>query len=691
MDQKIQLRNGLTVLSTLTRTGKTDVATFLRRWLRKWHMPEDVVLLTIAVIVGLACGLITVGFVELVDLVVSFSDAVRIAYGEWIGRIGLMGLAGLVVGTIVLKWAPEVQGSGIPEVMEAAALRSGWIRPQIIPFKIVATALTIGTGGSAGREGPIVQVGAALGSSMGRALHLSSEQVRTLVSCGAAAGIAAAFNAPIAASIFALEGVLGSFSVRSFGAVVISAVAGSVVSHTFLGDQPAFLVPIYPLNHPGELLIYALLGVISAAIAAIFIYFRQQTEQLFRTLALPIPLQTALGMVLAALIGFPLVDWEIRGSGLSWIGFIITQNEDIQIRLLLILMLLKIGATCFTLSAGLSGGVFAPSLFIGAALGSFVGAAAHHFWPAIVVDPGAYGIVGMAALFAAAVRTPITAILIVFEMSNDYKLILPLLLATGLATILAELLAKDSLYTLVLKARGVTLQGGRDADVLDSILIGEIMNRDFQTVSSEMSLVDLSDLFGRTRSHGFVIVDAHGKLVGIVTITDLDRAVADQLPRRTRVEQIGTPLNDLFVAYPDETMGDALIRMGQRGFSRLPVVTHEDSRRVVGMIRQEEIIRSYNMALMRRSELVHRAKRSQIQIDDETEFLNIVLQRQDSAVGKTIEDIGPTLPRECILISIRREGKTLIPHGNTTFQSGDEITAFVASKDFDALQRCLKG
>ena len=667
-----------------------DFSSSFHRFIRRWHVPEDVILIISALLIGLITGLATIGFVRFVYLVTNWSDIIHAQYGDWVGRVGLMGVVGLVVGLISYKLAPEIRGSGIPEVMEAAALRSGWIRTRVIPLKIIATALTIGSGGSAGREGPVVQIGAAIGSSLGRLLHLSSEQVRTLVSCGAAAGIAAAFNAPIAASIFALEGVFGSFNVRSFGTVVISAVAGSIVSHTLFSDQPAFSVPAYALNHPAELLLYALLGILAALVATFFIYIRRLTGQFFAMFPLPFPFLAALGMVLTALISLSFPQWEIRGSGFSWIEDIITSNSNLALQSLLLLILLKIVATCLTLGGGMSGGVFAPCLFIGASLGSLVGISAHALWPTMALYPGAYSIVGMAALLSAAARTPITAVIIVFEMSNDYKLILPLLLATGLSTILAEFLTKETLYTLVLKARGITLKGGRDVDVLDSLLIGEIMTRDVHTVSHDMTLVELSDLFSQTHKHGFVILDADGKLTGVVTITDLDRAVANQLPRRTPVEQIGTRINDLFVAYPDETMGDALMRMGQRGFSRLPVVTHDDPRHVVGLIRQEEIIRSYNMALTRRAELLHRAKRTQIRIDDETEFVDIVLHKKDKAIGKTIEEIGTQLPQDCILISIRRKGKTLIPHGNTVFQTGDDIMAFVASKDFNRLYNCLK-
>ena len=648
-------------------------------------------MLTTAVIVGLGTGLGAVFFIWLLGVMGDGVQVVRNTLGDVVGLLLAMGVAGLVVGFIVERWAAEAKGHGVPEVMEAIAVRGGRIRPRVAAAKILASSLTIGAGGSAGREGPIVQVGAALGSTLGQLLHFANERVRTLVACGAAAGIAATFNAPIAGAIFALEVILGRFTSRYFGAVVISSVSASIVSRIFLSDRPAFAVPAYPLNHLGELPIYVVLGGLAAIVAVLFIRVLYFAEEKFDRWQAPQAVKSALGMLLTALVALLLPGREVLGPGLHFIGEVIADNITLSLAMMGALLLLKLIATSFTLGSGNSGGVFAPALFMGAALGGIVGTVANNLWPDVAANPGAYAIVGMAAVFAGAARAPITAILIVFEMSNDYKLILPLMLATVLSTILADALFAESIYTFKLKLKGISLQGGRDVDVLQGVSVGEVMSRDLNTVSTSTTLTELSDIFARTHSHGLLILDPQGKLWGLVTITDLDRAVDEGLPRSTKVTEIGTPREKLMVAYPDETLAEALARMGVRGFGRLPVVSREDPNRVVGLIRREDIIRAYNMALARRAELQHRAKRVQLRNLDGTEFVDITLEADDRAVGKTIQEIASRLPKDSILISIRRDGKVMIPHGNTVLQPGDRITAFVRTNDTGTLFRCLKG
>jgi CIC family chloride channel protein len=663
---------------------------WLASFVFRWHPPEEVVMLSSSLVIGSSTGLGAVIFIWLLGKIGDLALLVRASIGDVIGLLLVMGIAGFVVGFIVDKWASEAKGHGVPEVMEAIAMRGGRIRPRVAAAKVLASSLTIGAGGSAGREGPIVQVGSALGSTVGQLLHFSNERVQTLVACGAAAGIAATFNAPIAGAIFALEVVLGRFTVRNFGAVVLSSVSASIVSRIFLSDKPAFAVPAYPLSHLGELPIYVVLGVLSAFVAVAFIRVLYFAEAKFDGWKISQPVKAAIGMILTAVVALLLPGREVLGPGLHFIGEAIAENVSLSLGMMAALLFLKLLATTFTLGSGNSGGVFAPGLFMGAVLGGIVGTIANSLWPEIAVNPGAYAIVGMAAVFSGAARAPITAILIVFEMSNDYKLILPLMLATVLSTFLAEALFKESIYTLKLKLKGISLQGGRDVDVLQGVTVGEVMTRELHTISTSTTLTELSDVFAQTHRHGLLILDDAGKLWGLVTVTDLDRAVEEKRPRSTVVTEIGTPLEKLMVAHPDETLAEALARMGVRGFGRLPVVSRDDPSRLLGLIRRSDIIRAYNMALARRAELQHRAKRAQLRNLDGTEFVDITLTVNDRAVGKTIQEIAGLLPKDSILISIRRDGKMLIPHGNTVFQVGDHLTAFVRTQDAEILFRCLK-
>ena len=654
--------------------------------LDRWSLPEEFIIVGTALLVGLGTGLGAVIFIRMLEEISASSTIVSARIGVVPGTLLTMGVAGLLVGIIIDRFASEAKGHGVPEVMEAVAIRGGRIRARVAAAKVLASSLTIGTGGSAGREGPIVQVGAALGSALGQVLRFSEERVSTLVACGAAAGIAATFNAPIAGTIFALEVILGSFTVRYFGAVVISSVTAAIVSRLMLSERPAFLVPAYPLTHLGEVPIYVVLGVLAALLAIVFIRVLYFAEDVFDGWKVPLPVRTTVGMLLTAVVGLMLPGREVLGSGLVFTGSSIAENFSLTVQMMAILLVAKMLATVFTLGSGNSGGVFAPSLFLGAILGGIVGTVAHGLWPTVAVNPGAYAIVGMAAVFAGAARAPITAILIVFEMSGDYKLILPLMLATVLATFIAERLHPESIYTLKLKRKGIALERGRDIDVLESVHVAEIMTQIVDTARIDSTLTELSDLFATTHSHGFPILDQDGSLWGIVTVTDLDRAVMEELPRRTTAAQIGVPRERLMVATPNETVGEVLARMGTRGFGRMPVVAENDPNKLLGIIKRNDIIRAYNMAISRRAELQHRAKRMKIRNIDGTDFIELLLAEGDKVVGKSVQEIAPLLPEECILVSIRRNGRMLIPHGDTVFQPEDKITAFVNSRDAEAIR-----
>lgn len=686
MSQQHTVRNPFSGSFTLWE----HLRAYLSGLLDRYRFPEEFVIVSTAILVGLGTGFAAVIFVWLLEQINQISHFSIERLGIVAGLLLPMGVAGFVVGTIVQRWASEVKGSGVPDVMEAVAVQSGRIRPRVVVAKLVASSLTIGTGGSAGREGPIVQVGSAWGSTVGQLLRFSDARVRTLVACGAAAGIAATFNAPIAGSIFAMEVILGSFTVRYFGAVVISSVTAGVISRIFLSSDPAFIVPAYPLHHLGELPIYVVLGGLAAVVAVLFTRMRFFAEDLFDTWHVSLPVKAALGMILTGLVGLLVPGRAVLGSGLELLGEAIAQNFQISLGMMAVLLVFKIVATVLTLGTGNSGGIFAPSLFVGAALGGMVGTVAHQFWPTVAVNPGAYAIVGMAAVFAGAARAPITAVLIVFEMSGDYHLILPLMLATVLATLIAELIFKESIYTLNLRRKGISLERGRDLDILQSVTVNEVMQHNVVTIPRDMTLVELSDRFARTHSHGYLVRNADGSLWGIVTVSDLDRAVADERPRKTTVDEIGVPREQLVVTTPDETIGQTLSLMGVRGLGRLPVVAPDAPNKLLGLIRREDIARAYNIALARRAELQHRTKRAQLRNIDDTEFVDLVLKPEDRAVGKTLQQISATLPQDCILISVRRQGKILIPHGNTTFQEGDDITAFVSCKDYGKLRHCLQ-
>ncbi len=483
--------------------------------------------------------------------------------------------------------------------------------------------------------------------------------------------------------------ILNRFTVRHFGSVVISSVSAAIIGRAFLGDKPAFTVPTFALNSVAELPIYLVLGVLAALVAVLFIRMLYRVEGWFDEWHIPLAFKTSLGMLLTAAVAIILPDRHVLGPGLDLIGDAIGGDFQLTLGLMAALLILKLLATTFTLGSGNSGGVFAPGLFMGAVLGGMVGTIAHGLWPQVVVHPGAYAIVGMAAVFSGAARAPITAVLIVFEMSNDYRLILPLMLATVISTLLAEHLFPWSIYTLKLKLKGITLQLGRDVDVLQGVTVDEIMSP-AKTVDANMTVSELVDLLAITHSHGFAVVDEANHFQGVVTVTDVDRALASHIPEDATVKQIATPSDKVQVAYPDETIDVILTRMSVRGLGRLPVLNREKPEDLVGMIRRQDIIKSYNLALTRRAELQHRAKQMKLRNIDGIEFLSYSLEPDDPAVGAQVEELAAKLPDDCILVSIRRDGRVFIPHGKTRFQAGDQVTAFVSNSHVEGVTTCLK-
>jgi len=680
------------------------LTTRLGRWLKRRQPSEEIILFGTSLLVGLGAGIGAVAFRYLIRAV------------EWIGYVWfpkvtsnwgnayviiVPAVGGLLVGLLVYFFAREAKGHGVPEVMEAVALHGGRIRPRVAVIKSLASSICIGSGGSVGREGPIVQIGSALGSTLGQALHLSNDRVRNLVACGAAGGIAATFNAPIAGVIFALEIILGDFKLHYFISVVISSVTASVVGRAVFGDIPAFPIPTeYGIKSLWEFGFYIILGVLAALIGVIFVRLLYWTEDLFeKWTSVPEWVQPAIGGALLGglALAYPLftpTTWvgvpQIFNVGYEAIGAAL--SNQLLLGVVLSLLILKIIATSLTLGSGGSGGVFAPSLFMGAMLGTAVELFIRILFPSIIAPPGAYALVGMAAVFAASAHAPITAIIILFELTGDYRIILPLMLTVVIATLLAQkMLAGESIYTLKLSRRGIRLKSGRDIDVMDGVTVEEVMTRNVDTISSDTMLSEFSEILSITHHHGMPILDKQGKLWGIVTVTDLDRALEENLPDVTPITEFGTDKSTTMVAYPDESMGEALARMGIRGVGRLPVVSREDNEHLVGLIRRADIIRAYNLALARKTDNQQPAELAKKKSLDGGEFIEFLISDGDKVIGEKVEDVASCMPEESILISVLRNGNVIIPHGDTELQSGDLVTAFVREVDIDALHKCFHG
>ncbi|WP_204166110.1 chloride channel protein [Streptomyces sp. NEAU-S7GS2] len=434
-------------------------------------------------------------------------------------------VGGLLYGPLVDRFAKEARGHGVPEVMLAVAQRGGRINPQVSVVKALASALRIGSGGSVGREGPIVQIGSALGSTLGRVVKVSEDRMRLLVACGAAGGIAATFNAPLAGVFFSMELILGAFSVEAFGATVLSSVTASIIGRAAFGDTAFLTLPPFHVEHLGQYGLFAALGALAGVVGVgftrILYWIEDACDWACRG---PERLRPAvggllLGVVLLVLpemygVGYPVLEKAAHGGYVA--GF------------LLLLLVGKVLATSLTIGIGGSGGVFAPSLFIGAMLGAAYGATTHQLLPSTAGAVGAYALVGMGAVFAGASRAPITAVVILFELTGQYSIILPLMLAIVLATLTSRLLCHDTVYTLKLRRRGIDLNAPAPGARTGSQTVEEVMEPLPAPLPDATELAEAGDLLVRSEHGALPVLDAEGRYLGTLTA----RSVAEVLAER---------------------------------------------------------------------------------------------------------------------------------------------------------------
>ncbi len=658
----------------------------LARTLDTIQPPEQLILTFLAILVGLTTGVVAVLFHKLIDGVheILFGGAHHFLSSLGSFQILLLpALGGLLVALVVRYPLRGRRGHGVAGVMESVALSGGRVRPLRSFLRVFASAITLGSGGSAGPEDPSVQIGAAIGSGTGQALHLSDERVRTLVACGAAAGIASAFNAPISGVFFALEIVLGQFTTAAFGVVVLSAVVSAAITQAMVGRQPAFQIPSYSFVGFWELGLYSVLGILAAFVAVVYIQALERTKNRF-ALAPGSPIAKAVvgGLIVGGIgVAFP----QIFGVGYEAVGAVLSDG-GMAVKLLLALVVIKIVATAITLGSGGIGGVFAPSLFLGAMLGGAFGQLVNQLFPGYVAAPPAYALVGMAAVLAGAIRAPITAIMIPFEMTQDYRVILPLMFATVISTFLAEFLHRESVYSLELLSRGVRLERGQDIDVMKGVSVWEAMTRDVDTVPDDLPLTDLELVFVRSHHHGFPVLNEKEELSGVVTIQDLERAKQRGPIDNLVARDIAT--TDILVTFPDEPVWQALRRLGTRDVGRLPVVDRANPKRLLGAVRRYDIIHAYQRAIIRRIEKQDQTEKLRLGKLTGTRVVEIEIEPGDHAVGCSISKL--TLPESGLLITAHRHGKSVMLHGNICLQAGDRVTAVIAHDKADELIAVLK-
>lgn len=579
----------------------TKIATAVVKMVDRFKMAENTFMVILAVTVGLVTGYGALGLRYLIHLI-QVASTQHLDYSlkmladlPWYQKLLMPAAGGLLVGPIVTFLSKEVKGHGVPEVMESIILRSGMIRPRVVFAKIVASSICIGSGGSSGREGPIVQIGSAIGSTIGQWFQLPPEKLRTLVAAGAAGGIAAAFNAPVAGALFAIEIIFGDFGVMQFSPIVIASVTATVISRHYLGNFPAFIVAKYQLISPWELIFYAGMGLVAGMAGLGFIRLLYGMEAIFDDWKFPNYLKPALGGLVVGAIGivFP----AVYGVGYEGINEALVGNVPWAI--LLTLMVLKIVATSFTLGSGGSGGIFAPSLFIGAMIGGAVGTLVHQFFPSITASSGAYSMVGMGAFVGAVTHAPITAIIIIFEMTNEYSIILPLMIATIIAVTFTTKMQPESIYTLKLVRRGIQFFKDREINVLKSRKVAEVFHTDCEKLAPDARFMQILSTVQNSDHEIFCVVDKNGTFLGYFTDRSI-RAVMDDPQSLCNIILAYDLIETRSGCITPDTDLDAVMQVfGTSGIGELPVVEARQGR-LLGTLSRKTLIDEYNKELARR-------------------------------------------------------------------------------------------
>ncbi|MEZ4705539.1 MAG: chloride channel protein [Bdellovibrionota bacterium] len=485
---------------------------------------------------------------------------------------------------LVQVFCKEAMGHGVPEVIESVLSKGGIIRKRVAFVKSIASALTIGSGGSLGREGPIVQIGASFGSTIGQVFRVSPYQLKIAVACGAAAGIAATFNTPIAGVIFAIELILLEWKAGSFIPLVISAVSATLISRILLGNEPAFIIPEFTLVHPVEIFLYLFLGIFCAIAAWFFLRYTSWLEDKIEEFSFINGWGKAfLGGLLVGAVGllFP----EIYGGGYEAVDEILHERESLFH--LGSLFFLKITMVAVTLGIGGSGGIFAPSLFIGAALGGFYGIVVHALFPAVTMSYGAYALVGMAAFFSATSRATFTSIVILFEMTRAYPIILPLMFACVIADQVSVLLLKgDTVYGMKLKKKGLHFCTDFGVDVFSITSIKDMMTQDVVSLRSGMSVSEAASLVSSNKHQMYPLLNAQGVLLGSIYASDLEDIESGQSDQKIDSLMRGTPS----AVYPRDTLDVAIKKLEKSRDPRIVVIDPEN-KKLLGIITPTDLIR----------------------------------------------------------------------------------------------------
>ena len=673
----------------------------LKRWdgraIRSWlKLTPATEMLILAMLVGLLGGFGALLFKKLLFGVQGFLWATEnmepgtLLAVAWYKRLLLPVLGGAIVGPLIYFLAREAQGHGVPEVMIAVMTRNSVIRPMVVVVKAVASAFSIASGGSVGREGPIVQIGAAIASSMGQMLKLRPWQMKTLVGCGVAAGIGATFNAPMAGTLFAMELIVTDFGLTSFTPILVAAVTATAITHYFQGNLLEFPLPEFTMVSGWEFVLYLALGVMAGVVGWLFTRTLYKTDELFERSPLPQWLRPALGglMVGVVALAFP----HVMGVGYETIKVMF--EGHLTLALMAFLVFLKIAATAVTIGSGGSGGLFAPSLFMGAMLGGAFGALVNWVFPGWTAPMGAYALVGMAAVNGACTLAPLSAIIILVELTNEYGMMLPLMFTVVMASFVSRRLNAESIYTEKLKRRGIQTHHGEDMHILRAVKVKHVLRHDEAVISEDASFNQLVQLAMEKRCNVFFTVDEWGGYTGVISFQDLKYVLSNpqELEYACHVQDF---VQEVVPAKLDTSLDQVIDCFAETGFDRLPVVQEDGM--LVGSIVMGDVIRRYNQEVANRNMAMELGAR--IAAHDESHTLHIgddmVVTELETPQWMQGRSLGELNLRSCYRVSVfvvkqkREQGEMrfVTPGGDFVLGAGDVLLLGGKAEAITALEK----
>ncbi len=632
---------------------------------------DHIRLTLLAVLIGFMGGLASVAFKAMILFFQNqfwrASDYISSATSQpWYLTLLIPALGGLIFSPIIYYGAREAKGHGVPEIMESLIFRGGQIRNRVVAIKALASSICIGSGGSVGREGPIVQISSSLASSVGKLFRIRERGMRTLVAAGAAAGIGGTFNAPIAGALFAVEVLLGEFGIFSFSPIIIASVISTLTSRMITGDFSAFTVPKYTLISVWEIGPYILLGIVSGLVAILFIKTLYFFEDAFDKTPIHPLIKPILGGLLIGAIGLALP--QVFGVGYDSIDACLQNRLGLWLALLLIFM--KILSTSLTLGSGGSGGIFAPSLFLGAMTGNFLGSIFHNLFPNSISSPGAFSLVGMGAVVAAGTHAPITAIIILFELTNDYKIILPLMLSSIIASLMTIGLHRESIYTMKLKRRGIFFKEGREVNILRSLPVKDFISQDYHVFLNTEHAGNIIDQAISGKHHSFQVIDSDNNYIGCLSLNQLKTSVRQKeiIDSLIIAQDLATSGIQLDI---EDNLEQAMEIFGREDVAEIAVLK---GKKFIGVVKRKDAIEAYNHEITKReaaSGLVQKLKFTHMTktVDIGKGYRIMEIDAPSSFWEKSLKGLNLRALHKIDVLLIKRK----IPPQTITLPSADEV------------------